>query len=99
MKRRNCWEAMACGREPGGSRAAELGVCPAALSGPGDGVHRGTFRGRFCWQVPGTLCGGEVQGTFAKKMVHCLNCRFLQLVQDQESRSFTLMPPPPEYEA
>lgn len=92
MRRQNCWEAMACGREPGGARAGELGPCPAALSGPNEGAHGGAFRGRMCWQVTGTLCDGKVSGSFARKMLKCLACRFLQLVQDQESRGFHLMP-------
>lgn len=92
MKRQNCWEAMGCGREPGGPHAGELGVCPAAVTGPDDGANRGLFRGRMCWQVSGTLCDGEVAGSFAKKMMKCLACRFLQTVQDQESRGFRLMP-------
>mgnify|MGYP001576089443 CR=1 FL=1 len=96
MKRQNCWEAMACGRQPGGAHECELGVCPAAVSGANDGVNRGKFRGRMCWQVTGTLCEGEVQGSFAQKMLKCLNCRFLQMVQDQESRGFRLVPLPPK---
>jgi hypothetical protein len=83
---------MACGRQPGGPRESELGACPAATSGQNDGANRGKFRGRFCWQVTGTLCGDEVQGSFAKKMMKCLDCRFLQMVQDQESRTFQFMP-------
>lgn len=96
MKRENCWEALACGREPGGPRAGELGACPAAVSGGNDGANGGAFRGRMCWQVTGTLCDGKVSGSFAKKMLHCLACPFLQLVQDQESRSFHLMPAAPK---
>lgn len=92
MERQNCWEAMACGREPGGPRAHELGVCPAARPGPHDGANRGLFSGRMCWQVAGTMCEGRIDGSFAKKMMRCLSCRFLQLVQDQESRAFRLMP-------
>lgn len=30
MSRTNCWEYFKCGREPGGSKVDELGVCPAA---------------------------------------------------------------------
>ena len=83
---------MACGREPGGKHEREFGPCPAALPGEGDGVNRGKFRGRVCWSVTGTLCNGQVQGPFARKMLGCLNCRFLQSVQDTESNSFILMP-------
>ena len=26
----NCWQVKKCGREPGGAKVAEFGVCPAA---------------------------------------------------------------------
>jgi hypothetical protein len=29
-KKQNCWEYMKCGREPGGEKVAELGICRAA---------------------------------------------------------------------
>ncbi len=50
----NCWEFKKCGREKGGAKTAELGVCPAY---PAHGTH--------CDHIAGTLCGGKVQGTFA----------------------------------
>ncbi len=31
-----------------------------------------------CWQVAGTFCGGEVQGTFAQKYVSCAECEVYQ---------------------
>ncbi len=61
----NCWEFKKCGREAGGARAAELGVCPAY---PDHGKH--------CARVAGTLCGGKVQGTFAMKVADCMQCEF-----------------------
>ena len=30
--------------------------------------------GDTCWKVTGTLCGGEKQGSYAKKMARCLQC-------------------------
>ncbi len=30
---KNCWDFKSCGREQGGTKAAELGVCPAAAVG------------------------------------------------------------------
>ncbi len=92
MERRNCWEAKACGREPGGARADELGVCPAAVPDVRNGVNQGQFGGRFCWAVAGTLCGGRVQGTLAAKLRNCLECEFLQQVHEEQGASFTLMP-------
>jgi len=31
MKNNNCWEYKKCGREPGGIKVHELGVCPATV--------------------------------------------------------------------
>jgi hypothetical protein len=63
----NCWEFTKCGRERGGSRAKELGVCPAY---PDHGQH--------CARVTGTMCGGQVQGCFARKLTNCMKCDFYQ---------------------
>jgi HD-GYP domain-containing protein (c-di-GMP phosphodiesterase class II) len=61
----NCWEFMKCGREVGGERAEELGVCPAYPD-----------HGRHCARVAGTFCGGEIQGSFARKFGNCRKCSF-----------------------
>lgn len=62
----NCWEYKKCGREKGGSKSLELGVCPAYTENAGDA----------CWLVAGTFCGGEVQGTEAQKHHNCMRCDF-----------------------
>jgi hypothetical protein len=93
MVRRNCWEAMKCGRQPAGEDAEELGACPAALPNEHfDGVNKGTHCGRFCWAVAGTLCGGKVQGNHAKKFMDCLRCEFLKQVNEDEGRNTILTP-------
>jgi hypothetical protein len=92
MIRQNCWEVMKCGREPGGKNVEQLGVCPAALANQYDGVNKGRYGGRICWVVAGTLCVGKVQGTYAKKMKACLQCRFLKQVNEEEGRFFVLRP-------
>lgn len=89
---KNCWEFMACGREPNGENVDELGVCPAAESGKYDGVNNGECRGRFCWTVTDTLRDGREQGTFADKLQHCLECPFLQQVHQEQGRDFILTP-------
>jgi hypothetical protein len=91
VERKNCWEVKKCGREPGGDHCQELGVCPAALPHKQDGINRGKHCGRFCWAIAGTLCGAEVQGTFAKKLKDCLNCDFLKQVHEDEGREFKLV--------
>ena len=92
MERLNCWEVMGCGRQSGGEKVKELGVCPATLPGKYDGVNEGKHGGRFCWVMVGTLCGGEVQGTYAKKVKDCLNCKFFKQVDEEEGRFLILTP-------
>ena len=88
--KKNCWESMKCGRETGGVRAEELGICPASTEKKYDGVNSGDASGRFCWVVAGTLCGGEVQGMFAKKIENCMKCSFLLEVIDEEGDEFVV---------
>ena len=86
---KNCWEHKQCGREPQGRNTASLGVCPAATEVRLEGVHGGRNAGRACWVVAGTLCGGEVQGTFARKFSNCEKCDFYQLVHREAFPQFT----------
>lgn len=69
----NCWEHKKCGREAGGAKTAEFGVCPASPA-----------HGRDCWAVAGTLCGGKVQGTEAEKTGNCRACDFYRGVMTGE---------------
>jgi hypothetical protein len=88
MEKTNCWEFKKCGREPGGSKVGELGVCIAATDETQDGRNCGTNAGRVCWALVGTLCGGQVQGTFAIKIGNCLKCEFYKTVKEQEKTDF-----------
>ena len=87
----NCWEFKKCGREPGGAKVAELGVCPVANETLSNGLNEGSNAGRICWAVAGTLCGGRVQGTFAQKRRSCTQCDFYHMVKTEEGRNFVLM--------
>ncbi len=89
MAKINCWQLKRCGREPDGARVQEFGVCPAATITRLDGVNHGSNGGRACWAIAGTLCGGQVQGTFAAKLPTCLSCDFYQLVRDEEQGDLT----------
>ncbi len=62
---KNCWDVKQCGRIPGGDKVDELGVCPAYPNG-----------GKICWRIAGTFCGGNVQGSAAKKLSSCTKCEF-----------------------
>jgi hypothetical protein len=90
MKKVNCWEFKRCGREPGGANAAELGVCPATTEGNGGCANGGDHGGRFCWALTGTLCKGEVQGTFARKIANCAVCEFYRIVRKEEGKDFRI---------
>ncbi|MBC8328069.1 MAG: hypothetical protein H8E31_04905 [Planctomycetes bacterium] len=81
---------MECGREPGGEHAGQLGVCRAAIAEEYHGANGGQMAGRFCWAVCGTLCGGEVQGTNAKKFLNCRLCPFFDLVCHEQGGGLIL---------
>lgn len=86
----NCWEYMGCGRQPGGDKVGKLCECPAATVTvyPDDQYNSGACLGRRCWRMVGTLCGGEVQGTFAKKVGNCRTCPFYNKVKEEEGQDF-----------
>lgn len=83
----NCWEFKKCGRQPGGDRVAELGLCPASTEAKADGLNGGRNGGRICWALTGTLCGGKVQGTFAQKLANCVDCDFYRLVHAEQGNN------------
>ncbi|MBG3877852.1 methyl-accepting chemotaxis protein, partial [Desulfovibrio oxamicus] len=62
-----CWEFKKCGREKGGPKEREMGICPAWPE-----------HGFSCAGVTGTFCGGTVQETFAKKIGNCAKCDFFK---------------------
>ena len=82
--KKNCWEFKKCGREPGGNKVSELGMCEAAVKEVADGLNGGKNGGRVCWAISGTLCGGTVQGLFASKVTSCLDCDFFKKVLEEE---------------
>lgn len=93
MEKQNCWEVLKCGREQGGQKVDELGICQAAVDINNNNVNSGRNGGRICWSISGTLCGGEAQGTFAEKKLSCLSCEFIKKVVAEEGpEKFTLLP-------
>ena len=69
MELLNCWEIMKCGRQKGGKKVNELGECIASKEG----------MGHSCWAVAGTLCGGKIQGTTARKIRFCTSCKVYEI--------------------
>ncbi len=84
MGKKNCWEHKNCGRQPGGHKTHDLGVCPVTTYGDLNGAHGGTNAGRACWVVAGSLCGGKIQGTYAQKLTNCWRCDFMNAVKKEE---------------
>jgi hypothetical protein len=91
MTKKNYWEMLVCGREFGGENEKELGACPASISGSGDGLNSGKNRGRICWTVAGTRCGGTIQGTYAEKIQSCFSCEFYAAVREEEGDCAVLL--------
>ena len=83
---------MKCGRQLGGEKVDNMGMCPAAEPSEYDGTNKGTGVGRFCWAIAGTYCDGKTQGTFAMKLKDCINCKVLKQVNEEEGRDFILTP-------
>lgn len=90
MRPPNCWEIKECGREPGGTKAAQLGICPAATERLFSGTNRGVNAGRYCWRVAGTFCEGRAEGSFAAGLMSCSFCDFYKLVQKDEGDNLQL---------
>lgn len=84
----NCWQYNHCGREPHGSRAGDLGVCPAALESRLDGVHGGVNGGRACWAVAGSLCHVGENGASFDHQAICRQCTFRSSVRRREGATF-----------
>jgi hypothetical protein len=83
----NCWEFTNCGREPGGHRADDLGVCPAGADGRMDGVNGGRNGGRICWAVAGTFSHNRPQCIYADATRPCETCEFYLIVHPTEKTS------------
>jgi hypothetical protein len=90
MQKKNCWEVMNCGREPGGANVEEFGVCPAATDERLDSIHGGKNSGRVCWVIAGTFCEDNVQGTFAQKYRDCTKCKFYRQVMQEEGAGYQI---------
>jgi len=84
----NCWEFKHCGREPNGTKVAELGVCPAATEKRADGIHNGKNGGRACWVVTGSLHKIEHPELPARSFDECQACDFYTLVRKEEHAHF-----------
>jgi hypothetical protein len=85
---------MACGREAGGRKAGELGICPVSLRSQPEGVSRAAGRGQPCWAFPGNACDHRSDGQPGQDSLACRQCERMQQVCDREGRYFALRQPP-----
>lgn len=88
MEKKNCWEILDCGKEPGGRNSKKYGVCPAALDGNYDRINGGQNAGRACWAVSQTLCEHHKTGSYNAKLRSCLECSVYKRVKDEEGNNF-----------
>jgi hypothetical protein len=79
-KKQNCWEYMKCGREPGGEKVAELGICRAADEEFFSGMNGGKNGGRICFSVAGTFSNDVVQFPCREKLASCKDCSFFEIL-------------------
>jgi len=86
---KNCWEVYNCGREPGGERAEEFGICRVTVSESFSGRNNGENAGRCCWQVAGTFSSNADCAQLAN-VEKCEDCGFLKRVRYEESGFFRL---------
>jgi len=91
MAKINCWEFKKCGREAGGLRVNEMGICPASMFVEADGFLGGKNGGRGCAYIEGTFCSDAVQGTHAHKEKHCGQCDFYQVLRQEDGQHLSLL--------
>lgn len=82
---------MKCGREPGGTKSAELGVCPAATYKDAHGFLGGKNAGRACAFVSNTFYGGGIQGTYTDKEKNCGKCDFFMKLKQEHGNEATIL--------
>lgn len=98
MGKINCWEFNKCGREPGGSNAAEFGVCPVTTCQIADDFCGGINGGRSCSFLSKLLfldCNeakrlSEKDILIDKKAGWCEGCRFYEILKDECGEEFSL---------
>ena len=90
MSKLNCWEFFKCGREAGGEKVYELGICPATIFEPADGFLDANNAGKACAYVAGTFCSGTIQGTAREKEKNCATCEFYNALRDRYGSEVSL---------
>ena len=84
MSFENCWEFKNCGRQRGGPRVHDLGMCPASTEIRLNRKNHGKSGGRSCWVIAGSFCKGKIQCIVASEIAICLVCDFYTQVAWEE---------------
>lgn len=86
----NCWEFTKCGRQPGGEKNGELGICTVTTEKATHGINNGINGGRACWAVRKKMNGNAAPCSCAThlKKENCLLCEFYAIVRREESGNF-----------
>lgn len=84
VNKQNCWEYMECGKEPGGVRADESGVCPVAAAASVNGLNGGINGGRLCWVMAETCGHVNVKCSPLHQPSFCYSCEFRYRVTAEE---------------
>ena len=84
MSFQNCWEFKKCGREKGGPRVPELGICPASTEIRLNRINHRKNGGSACCVVAGSLSKGKIQCIVASEIPICLVCDFYTQVAWEE---------------
>ena len=84
QRKKNCWEILKCGKQPGGAKVCPDGPCPAAIENKVDGINDGVNAGRVCWLIKRTQCHDRVQEGYADKLNLCMRCEFYLQVKSEE---------------
>ncbi|MFH1776543.1 MAG: two-CW domain-containing protein [Candidatus Omnitrophota bacterium] len=91
MQKQNCWEFKKCGREPGGVKTRELGVCQAAIFALAEGFCGGKNGGRACMYITGTFCLEAISGTLKGREKRCTKCDFYKMMLREEAGKDTVI--------
>ena len=87
----NCWEFTHCGRQPGGEKSGELGICNVSVEQLTHGVNNGINGGRACWAVKRKFnANADVQCSCDRdqQLDNCLQCEFYSTVREEEGDHF-----------
>jgi len=84
----NCWDYMKCGRELGGKKVNECGVCPVVTYTAFNKINGGYNGGRYCWEIVGTYPISDLRCSHAAKIKDCTLCGFYKLVKKETGKQF-----------